>query len=64
MALRVSMQVIEVCRKTNPRLVVKRARFSALIQADLTRGGHLAFSPCSWSFLPDHRAMTPIGTQS
>jgi len=31
------VQVIEVCRRANPRLMIKRARFSALIFADLTR---------------------------
>jgi hypothetical protein len=30
-------QVIEVCRRANPKLVVKRARFSALILRDLQR---------------------------
>jgi DNA topoisomerase-3 len=29
--------VIEVCRRANPNLVVKRARFSALILRDLQR---------------------------
>ena len=31
------VQVIEVCRRANPRLVVKRARFSALVRAQLER---------------------------
>ena len=31
------MQVIDVCMEANPRLVVKRARFSALILRDLQR---------------------------
>jgi len=30
-------QVLEVCRAANPRLVIKRARFSALVYNDLTR---------------------------
>ena len=29
--------MLEVCREANPQLVVKRARFSALVQGDLTR---------------------------
>ena len=31
------MQVIDVCLAANPRLTVKRARFSALIHQDLHR---------------------------
>ena len=31
------VQVIEVCRRANARLVVKRARFSALVRAQLER---------------------------
>ncbi len=31
------MQVIEVCRKANPRLVIKRAKFSALVARELER---------------------------
>ena len=31
------MQVLEVCRRANARLVVKRARFSALVRAQLER---------------------------
>ena len=30
-------QVIDVCRAANPRLVVKRARFSALVRRELER---------------------------
>jgi len=33
----IAPQVIEVCRRANPNLVVKRARFSALILRDLQR---------------------------
>lgn len=29
------VQVIDVCRKANPRLVIKRARFSALVTREL-----------------------------
>lgn len=29
--------MIEVCRKANPRLLIKRARFSALVRAQLER---------------------------
>ena len=35
--LRAIRQVLEVCRAANPRLVIKRARFSALVYNDLTR---------------------------
>ena len=35
MKSRFCMQVIDVCRSSNPTLVVKRARFSALILRDL-----------------------------
>ena len=31
------VQVVEVCRAANPRLIIKRARFSALVHNDLTR---------------------------
>lgn len=34
---RCHMQVIDVCIKANPRLLVKRARFSALVRAELER---------------------------
>ena len=31
------MQVLDVCRDANPRLVIKRARFSALVRRELER---------------------------
>ncbi len=31
------MQVLEVCRRANPRLVIKRAKFSALVRRELER---------------------------
>ena len=30
-------QVIDVCRRANPRLLIKRARFSALVRRELER---------------------------
>ena len=30
-------QVVDVCRAANPRLIIKRARFSALVHNDLSR---------------------------
>lgn len=33
----VFLEVLEVCRAANPGLVVKRARFSALVHGDLSR---------------------------
>lgn len=30
-------QVIDVCKKANPRLVIKRAKFSALVRRELER---------------------------
>ena len=32
-----SLQVIDVCRRANPRLVIKRAKFSALVRRELDR---------------------------
>lgn len=40
-------QVLEVCQAANPRLVVKRARFSALIHGDLTRAVQNLVAPDS-----------------
>jgi DNA topoisomerase-3 len=34
------MQVIDVCKKANPRLVIKRAKFSALVKRELERSVH------------------------
>lgn len=31
------MQVVDVCRRANPRLVIKRAKFSALVRRELER---------------------------
>ena len=44
-APRTPAQVIDVCRKANPRLVVKRARFSALVRAELVRSMAQLASP-------------------
>ena len=32
-----SVQVVDVCRRANPRLVIKRAKFSALVRRELER---------------------------
>ncbi len=37
LALYISVQVVEVCRRANPRLVIKRAKFSALVRRELER---------------------------
>lgn len=41
----IAFEVIQVCRSINPRLVVRRARFSALIQRDILHAVHNLVEP-------------------
>jgi DNA topoisomerase-3 len=41
----IAFEVIQVCRAANPRLDVRRARFSALIQRDVLRAVHNLVAP-------------------
>lgn len=41
----IAFEVISVCREVNPRLEVKRARFSALISRDIFRAVHNLVPP-------------------
>lgn len=57
----IGSEVAQVCRKANPRIIVKRARFSAIIAKWALHSSFL--QKIQLTYLPAVKSTTPVATR-